>query len=185
MAVGQRMSEDAYQRFVLSTMEARWELHDGVLVEKPGRAWEHGSIVSDLGFLLQDQLDRADYRVFVGLRVRHPPATIYVPDVMVVPTRYGDEFRGRSDVVAIFAEPLPLVVEVWAAIGDYDVDAKLPVYQQRGDLEIWRIHPYERTLTAWRRLPDGSYEESGYREGVVRPAALPDVAIDLAMLFDG
>jgi len=24
-------------------------------------------------------------------------------------------------------------------------------------LEIWRIHPDERTLTSWQRQPDGSY----------------------------
>ena len=86
---------------------------------------------------------------------------------------------------AIFSDPLPLVVEVWSpSTGDYDVDAKLPVYQQRGDLEIWRIHPYERTLTAWRRQPDGSYQETIHREGMVKPAALPGVAIDLGALFD-
>ena len=65
----------------------------------------------------------------------------------------------QHDVLEVYDQPLPLVVEVWSrSTGDYDVEEKLAVYQQRGDLEIWRIHPYERTLTAWRRLPDGSYE---------------------------
>ncbi|MBA3450371.1 MAG: Uma2 family endonuclease [Chloroflexia bacterium] len=185
MVVGQRMTEEAYQRFVLSTMEARWELHDGVLVEKPGRTWEHGAIVSDLGFLLQNSLDRTDYRVFFGLRVRRPPATIFVPDVMVVPTSYGDEFRDQPDILAIFAAPLPLVVEGWSPLmHGYDVDAKLPVYKERGDLEIWRIHPYERTLTRWVRQSDGSYRETLHRGGTVSAAALPNVTIDLDSLFD-
>lgn len=56
--VGQRMSEEAYQRFVLSTMEARWKLHDGVLVEKPGRTWNHSSIVTDLGFAMRSRHSR-------------------------------------------------------------------------------------------------------------------------------
>jgi Uma2 family endonuclease len=59
----------------------------------------------------------------------------------------------------------------------------LPIYQQRGDREIWLIHPDERTLTAWRRPPDGSYEETVYREGSVSPVALPGVTIHLAALF--
>ena len=63
------------------------------------------------------------------------------------------------------------------------MEEKLAVYQQRGDLEIWSIHPYERMLTAWRRLPDGSYEEAVFSEGVVNPVALPGVGIDLAALF--
>lgn len=80
--------------------------------------------------------------------------------------------------------PLPLVVEVSSpSTGDYDVDTKLPEYQRRGDLEIWRVHPYDHALTAWRRQPDGSYLEMGHTGGGVRPVALPGVAIDLDALF--
>jgi hypothetical protein len=38
-------------------------------------------------------------------------------------------------------------------------------------------------LTRWVRQSDGSYEELVHREGIVRPAALPGVAIDLEALF--
>lgn len=184
MAVTQRISEQAYQELVLSEPVETWELHDGQLVEKPGMSWDHDEVVIMLGHLLVSQLDRRRFRVRVEGRVRRP-GTIFRPDVFVVPTAYGDEFRGRPGVLAIFSRPLPLVVEVWSrSTGTYDVDAKLPVYMQRGDLEIWRIHPFERTLTAWRRQPDGTYSETLYREGVVRPVALPDVTIDLAELFD-
>jgi hypothetical protein len=89
MAVAQRMSEQAYQEFVLSGAEGAWELHDGRLVEKPG-----------------------------------------------------------------------------------------------GDLEIWRIHPYERTLTSWKQQSDGSYQETMHRGGSVAPIGLPGVTIDLDRLWD-
>ena len=80
--------------------------------------------------------------------------------------------------------PLPLVVEVWAPLtSDYDLEAKLADYQARGDLEIWRIHPYERTLTTWRR-ENGSYTKEIIRDDFVQPVALPNVTIDLAALFD-
>lgn len=185
MAVARRMSEEAYQQFVLSGVEGAWELHDGRLVEKPGMTWEHVDIIMLLGHLLQNQLDRAEYRVFAESRVRRPTATIFMPDVMVVPTAYGEPFRGRPGTLAIFSDPLPLVVEVWStSTGDYDIDAKLPIYQERGDLEIWRIHPYERTLTSWRRQPDGSYRETIHRGGSVTPLALPGVTIDRETLFD-
>jgi len=92
--------------------------------------------------------------------------------------------RGRPGTLEYYEGPLPLVVEIWSpSTGDYDVDAKLPQYQQRGDLEIWRLHPYERTLTTWVRQPDGRYVKVVHTGGVVRPGALPNVAIDLEALF--
>jgi Uma2 family endonuclease len=79
---------------------------------------------------------------------------------------------------------MPLVVEVWSpSTGEYDVDEQLPEYQARGDLEIWRVHPFERTLTVWRRQADGAYAHEVYEGGVVRPIALPGVTIDLDALF--
>ena len=184
MAVAQRMSQAGYERFVLSGAEGLWELHDGILVEKPGMSWEHLNINSLLAYLLQDQLDPSDYRVLIEGRVRRPTDTIFLPDVMVVPISYGDPFRGKPGMLAILPGPLPLVVEVWSAsTGDYDVDAKIPTYQQRGHLEIWRIHPYERTVTSWVRQPGGSYRETTHRGGVVSLAALPGVQIDLERLF--
>lgn len=183
MAVAQRMSEEAYQQFVLSG-EGDWELLDGRVVEKPRMTWEHQDSVLELAYRLRDQIERTEYRVFVEGRVRRPTATIFMPDLMVVPTAYGEPFRGRPGVLAIISDPLPLVVEVWSAsTGDYDVAAKLPVYQQRGDLEIWLLHPYERTLTAWVRQTDGSCLETVYHGGVVALAALPGVTIDLDQLF--
>jgi len=84
----------------------------------------------------------------------------------------------------VLDEPLPLVVEVWSpSTGGYDARTKLPEYQRRGNAEIWFIHPYDRTLTAWQRQPDGSYRESLRRGGIVEPIALPGVRIDLDALF--
>ena len=184
MAVAQRMSEVQYQQFVSAQPDGQWELHDGRLVAKPGVTFRPGQIPMLLGHFLLSQLHRTQFQVVSELRVRRSSATVFVPDLMVVPAAYSEEIRDRP-VLAIFSDPLPLVVEVWSpSTGDYDVDAKLPIYQQRGDLEIWRIHPYERTLTAWRRRPDGSYQETIHRGGVVKPAALPGVAIDLGALFD-
>ena len=80
---------------------------------------------------------------------------------------------------------MPLVVEVWSpSTGDYDVETKLQEYKRRGDAEIWRLHPYERTLIAWRLQTDGSYSETLYREGMVVPISLPNVSIDLDSLFE-
>lgn len=184
MSVAQRISEAEYEQIVLAEPIEKWELVEGRLREKPGMSWDHNRIVMMLGHLLMLQTDRRQFQVFAESRVRRSVGTIFLPDIMVVPMEFGREFAGRP-ILAIFSRPLPFVVEVWSpSTGDYDVDTKMPEYQARGDLEIWRIHPYEKTLTAWRRQPDGTYDEMVHREGMMTLAALPAVTIDLAELFE-
>jgi Uma2 family endonuclease len=102
----------------------------------------------------------------------------------VAPVSAATSLRGQDAGLEIYDEPLLLVVDVWSpSTGEYDVDSKIPESKARGDREIWRLHPYERTLTTWIRQADGGYAEMTHTAGVVRPAWLPDVAIDLAALF--
>jgi Uma2 family endonuclease len=184
MSVAHRISEAEYMRIVLADPDHTWELVEGQLREKPGMSWDHSQIVGLLNQLLRNQLDARQFTVFFDARVRRMTDSVFMPDIAVIPTEFGRDFAGRPGVLAIFSRPLPLIVEVWSAsTGNYDVDAKIPEYQRRGDLEIWRIHPYERTLTAWVRQPDGAYRETLYRDGVVTPLALPSVTIALAELF--
>jgi Uma2 family endonuclease len=186
MAIETRISGEAYERLALVEPDRKWELRDGHLREKPGMTAAHNSLEMQLGYMLMSQLDRSVFHVRVDAgRVRRPEATYFIPDVFVVPTAYVTPLMDKQDVLEVYDQPLPLVVEVWSrSTGDYDVEEKLAIYQVRGDLEIWRSHPYERTLTAWRRLPDGTYDETIHHEGVVSPTALPGVEIDQAALFD-
>ena len=106
------------------------------------------------------------------------------PDVMVIPGSYGAAFRQRPGRLVIVEQPLPFVAEVWStSTGDYDVKARLLTYQQRGDAEIWLLHPYDRLVTAWRRQADGTYVSSVHDAGMVELSALPDVVLDVAELF--
>lgn len=179
-----RLSEQDFEAFLLTGIEGHWELHDGVLVEKSPMTWDHQVVMFNLALQLGRQVDREAFRVQLESRVRRPEATVFQPDVMVIPDDYGDEFRNQPGRLAIFSRPLPLVVEIWSvSTGEYDVAAKLPIYQQRGDAEIWLIHPYEKTVTSWRRQPDGTYHTSEHATGVIELAALPGVVIDVADLF--
>jgi Uma2 family endonuclease len=133
------------------------------------------------------QLDLREYSVRVNTgRLRISTGTYYVSDLMVLPRSL--ERRRQHEApqrLEIYDGPMPLVVEVWSpSTGDYDVEEKLREYQRRGDLEVWRIHPYERTLTSWLRQPDGSYGESLSRGGAVHPAGLPQLTIELHSLFE-
>src|SRR5215208_42396 len=181
-----RVSEQEYRQLALEEGDRIWELHDGELVEKPPMAFAHGEILEELGHVLRLQLGRERYRVRVNTgRVQHT-SSYYVPDLYVLPIELTASYREAPDALEVYDQLLPLGVEAWSpSTGRYDIEEKLPEYQRRGDLEIWRIHPYGRTLTVWRRQPDGRYTETVERGGVIRPAALPGVAIDLDALFSG
>jgi len=176
---------DAYERLALAEPDRRWELHDGVLREKPAVTFGHSILASRLNRDLVLQLDPALHWTSLDFsRVRRPGATYFTPDLMVIPVELSDAFRDRWEDLAVYDEPLPLIVEVWSpSTGDYDLGKKIPVYQARGDEEIWRIHPGERIVTVWRRQPDGSYLESTHHGGRVEIASLPGVTIDLDVLF--
>jgi Uma2 family endonuclease len=186
MAIETRISNEQYEQMALAEPERKWELWHGRLREKPGMTVEHNWLGEKLGYLLMSQLDWTVYQVRTDTgRVGRPGGTYVIPDVFVLPTALTTLLRDRPGALEVYDQPLPLVVEIWSlSTGDYDLNEKLRIYQQRGDLEIWLIHPYERTLTAWRRQPDSSYEETVYRESIVYPAALPDVSIDLTEVFD-
>jgi Uma2 family endonuclease len=169
------------------TEEGRFlELHDGVIVEKPPMSLGHNRCLRKLGGYLYAQLDSSRYELSINAsRVFRPDESYYIPDLMVIPVEAIRALGDRLDVMEAYTTPMPLVVEIWSpTTGDYDIDAKLPRYQERGDLEIWRLHPFERTLTAWRRQPDGSYQLAVQTEGTITPVALPGVTIDVAALFD-
>lgn len=181
------ITEQEYRDLALDDPDRGWELWDGALVEKPPMSIPHTDIGSFLGHLLQGQLDRREYRVHVnGARAIYTPRNYFIPDVAVIPATLVLPFMRDPRSLDAFPEPLPLVVEIWSrTTGDYDVAAKLPIYRARGDREIWFLHPYERTVAAQRRQPDGTYVETVYRGGIVPVASLPGVAIDLDALLDG
>jgi Uma2 family endonuclease len=187
MATTTILGEQEYRALALTDPDRKWELWDGVPVEKPLMSMLHEDVSTYLGVALANQLDRNVYRVNVnGGRTRYTERNYYIPDVAVIPAALKRPFERDPHAFNAFAEPLPFVAEVWSPrTGDYDIAAKLPVYRARGDQEIWFLHPYDRVLSASRRQPDGSYEETIYRGGLVPVHSLPGVTIDLDALLAG
>lgn len=132
--------------------------YEAVVLEDPEGQWE---------------LHRGRLREKPGMGTEHNDVMIYLAHLLIaqLPRRAfkvkANSARVRTTTGAVY---IP-------------VDDKLPEYMRRGDQEIWRLHPFEQTLTAWRRQSDGGYRETTYRSGVVRSASLQGVEIDLAALF--
>ncbi|MEA2638623.1 MAG: hypothetical protein QOF51_17 [Chloroflexota bacterium] len=179
------VSEATFREVALEDPEGHWELVCGQLRSKPGMTADHNHVTHRLAYHLMRQLDWDAFEVrHDSGHVRRTAENYYIPDVFVVPSAIERTQRGTRKL-EVYEEPLPLVVEVWSpSTGEYDVSTKLLEYQRRGDFEIWLIHPYDRTLTAWIRQGDGSYSETLHTAGVVQPSALPGVAIELSSLFD-
>lgn len=187
------VSEATYQRVALEDGDEVWELVCGRLRKKPLMTTEHDDLGGTLQGLLfmQVRIDEYSVRSNSG-RLRVTPEgpagqagrQYYVPDVCVIPRALVNRLKQQPGTFEVYDDPLPLVVEIWSpSTGEYDVTAKLAEYQRRKDEEIWLIHPYERTLTAWRRQTGGWYREMTYRTGEVSPAALPGVVVNLDTLF--
>ena len=170
MAVAQTeiVSEAEYRRLTLADPHGQLELYRGQLREKSEMSVGHGDVMMCLTEQLLLQLERGEFHVRVQhARLRIASDTYYVPDIAVVPTAAVLALRAHPNELDAYPDPLPLVIEVWSpSTGSYDVQVKLADYQRRGDLEIWFVHPYERTLRAWRRLPDGTYDEAVFRQGM-------------------
>jgi Uma2 family endonuclease len=180
------VSEALFELVALADDTARWELICGRLRPKPRMTAYHGQIARNLVRQLILQLPGEDLTVErEGPNLRIPGGNYRIPDVCVVPRHLVTQRQqDRPTALEIYEASMPLVVEVWSpSTGDYDVDQKLKEYQQRGDLEIWRLHPRDRALIRWVRQADGTYFETLHAAGVVQPAFLPGVAIDLDTLF--
>jgi Uma2 family endonuclease len=178
------MTEAAFRKLALEDPEGHWELYCGHAQQKPGMTADHNVVMHLLARQLWVQLEPETYQVRVNSgHVRRSAESYFIPDVYVTSTEQVRPQRGTGELET-FRGPLLLVVEVWSpSTGRFDVATKLREYQERGDLEIWRLHPLEHTLIAWRRQADGTYQESHHAGGTVQPTGLPGVAIDLDALF--
>ena len=90
------VTEQTYRCLATEDPERKWELHDGELREKPDMSAEHNDAMFYLGMLLQQQLDRSQFRLRVNAgRVRRIEKTWYIPDVTVIPTELELAQRGK------------------------------------------------------------------------------------------
>jgi len=187
MVVANHISEQEFRELALNDPDHLWELWEGKVQEKPLMSMKHEDVATYLGAMLISQLDRRNYRVNVnGGRTRISPGSFFIPDVVGIPAAYKAPFEDDPRALNVFADPLPLVVEVWSrTTGTYDFATKLQAYRARGDAEIWFIHPYERSLTTWRRQLDGSYVQESHQGGTAPIASLPGVSVDLDDLLGG
>ena len=166
---------------------ARWELAPCIgLRRKPPMGREHALSSATLLSHLGRSLDGKPFTILMNAPSLELVDGVhyFIPDVCVIPHGLWGPRSNRPTGLWTLAAALPLVVEVWSpSTGEYDMETKFAEYRARGDQEIWRIHPYEMTVTTWRRQQDGSYEETVYTSGEIPVLSLPGVVIPFDVLF--
>ena len=173
-----------YSDYLTWSDEERDELIDGVayVKEPPAPSRSHQEVVGELFLQIRLALEGKPYRTYVApFDVRLPKSgeaddridTVVQPDVLVVGgLEKLDErgMRGAPDWIAEVLSP---------STASHDHVLKVPVYERAGVLEVWLVHPIDRTLTLYR-LKNGSYGRPIVLElkGRTAIAAIPGVTID-------
>ena len=179
------VSEAAYRQLAMRDDYALVELYRGHLREKPAMSVQLGDVMDYLLGQLYSQVDTRNYRIRVQhARLRVSSDTYLIPDIAIVPHALTEALRQQRPTLDAYSAPLPLVIEIWSpSTGTYDLTEKLAAYQERGNREIWNVHPYARTLTSWIRKPDGTYDEVVRLSGHVSPLSIAGVTIEIDRLF--
>ena len=177
------ISEATYRQVALEDDASGWELICGRLWRKPPMTMRHDWLPSALGRQLVRRLPDEQWWITERARPRAQDASYLNPDLAVVPMSIVRRLATSPGQFQAIDEPAPFVLEAWSpSTGSYDVRTKLPIYQSRGDAEIWFVHPTERTLDIWRRRT-GGYDHIRHTSGPATIASLPVVLIDFDALF--
>jgi Uma2 family endonuclease len=179
------LTQETFAAVVLEDVDGRWEIVCGKLREKPEMSVGHYLAARVIAHQLDVQLSFDDFQVMHNAgHASVADGDSYIPDLAIVPTAFVERLMTDPRSFERYDEPLPLVVEIWSpSTGSYDIDRKIPGYKARGDLEIWRLHPYHQSLMIWRRLPEGAYSIAEVSGGTIALHALPEVTIDLDAVF--
>ena len=178
-----RLTVDDYYRMAeegLLAPAARVELIDGEILDLPPVSSPHGETTAWLHRqFITDVADRAivvsQSNMILG-RYSAPQ-----PDVMLLRPR-ADFYRRAIPAVS----DLLLVVEVSDSTLPYDRKIKAPLYARHGVPEMWIVNLRHRELICMRqpRLNDYAEIETIKAPGLIPIAALGEIRIDLAGLFD-
>ncbi|MFL6601440.1 MAG: Uma2 family endonuclease [Steroidobacteraceae bacterium] len=161
--------------------DARVELIEGEIIDMPPIGSGHGGTVMQLSELLQDAA-RGRAKVWIQSEIRLSDISEPQPDFALIKGRadfYKKQHPGPADTF--------LVIEVSESSLRYDLQVKAPLYARHGIPEYWVIDLPGRQVRFFRSPQAGQYTDvtSSATPGVVAPAALPEVQIDLTHVLDG
>jgi Uma2 family endonuclease len=185
MALPQRDAlHHTYAEYLTWPEGGRNELISGTAYvrEPPAPSRPHQELVGELYHQLRLALEGKPYRCYIApFDVRLPRSgeadelidTVVQPDVLIVSdlSKLDDRgMRGAPDWLAEVLSP---------TTASHDQIIMLPTYERAGVLEVWLVHPVDRTLDIYR-LEGGRYGRPTILElkGKTPISAFPGVSLD-------
>ncbi|GHS91168.1 hypothetical protein FACS1894139_01250 [Planctomycetales bacterium] len=155
------------------------ELIDGVIyimtTPIPRHAWITNEIYAQIVLFLRG---RQDYAAFPGTLEVKLGENVFVPDIMVVPTREGFD-RRRYHAAPVF------IVEVLSPSTEkIDAIRKRAAYGEAGVREYWIVDGDAPTVTVCLFTGGKEVSAAEYASGKIAAAALDGLTVDLAGVFN-
>jgi Uma2 family endonuclease len=177
-----RLDVDAYYKMAeagILTEEDRVELIDGEIIDMNPIGSPHASIAKRLNQLFARAA--ADGVVLVSIQdpLRLDAYNEPEPDLMLLRPR-ADFYRANHPSAA----DVLLVVEISESSLAYDRGTKLALYARFSVPEVWIVDLLGAAIEVYREPKEGGYSvRERLSGGILAPALLPGVAIDVAALL--
>ena len=175
-----------YDEIALIEDDVRRELYDGEIFELPRPTIFHQNTLAQLAFALEKWARTRGGKTFVGpIDLFRSPTQCYIPDVVFYRTA-----RFNLDKVAPDGQKFVLAPDVIAEVLSpstrrNDRFSKMRAYADFGVPNYWILDTENQTLEAFE-LQNGVYQTAAFHENgeIFAPAAFPELAIELARVFD-
>jgi Uma2 family endonuclease len=161
--------------------EGREEVVNGEIIPMPPAKDRHMHVLEQLLWAFMHQLDKAQHKVCVGaygLVIRTAPLTSRIPDLAI--------FDRATLVVkdGYYHSPPQLAIEILSPSETRRrTEAKLRDYESIGVPEIWIFSPEGATVEVLYLENDRLVTARVLVDGILRPRALPSVAIDVESIW--
>ena len=174
----------------LTMPENRFEeiVHGEVRIMPPPNP-RHVDLIDELLRILLSQIDRREYRVTssgAGLGVERIPLTYRIPDLMVFRADAYRRDRAETAGIGPYIWTVPeLIVECLSPSNRKgSVQQLLADYARIGVPEVWLLDPKLPQFTSYRYESDALKQWLATESGLVTPLRLPNVAVDLSVLWE-
>jgi Uma2 family endonuclease len=198
-AISKQVTFDEFIAWYPENSPARYELHDGVIIEVPKPTGKHSEVAGFISGELFLEIRRLKLPYFIPKECVVKPAqeSSYEPDVVVL-DKIGvanNEPRWGKESIITLGTNIRLIIEVVSTNWSDDYALKLEDYEAMGIQEYWIVdylglggrryigNPKQPTLSVYQ-LIKGEYQVYQFREGeLLESKTFPELNLTPQQIF--